>query len=240
MALRMHHASRIALVMSSLSLSGYAQQPADPSQAQSQQPWSGPSRPSTSRPPPAGTDWHAGRAVDPDRDSWYSSGLFGTDPREPVYLPVGLLLSWPFERVLGLGGEVSLDVYHLRDYHWGFVAQAEYELSAGPDRGRFALGPQIGIPGLGVEVAAALRTATSEHSASLALHVAPYVSLLGFGSVALRIQSPGLALDASEREPWPAELGLALTVKWPVPLQSSLYCTGRADYCQPGVSRPPH
>jgi len=171
-------------------------------------------------------------------DPWYSSGLFGTDPREPVYLPVGLLLSWPFERSLGIGGEASLAVYHQRQFHWGLVAQAQYELDAGGDHGRFALGPQFGMDGFGVEIAAALRTRNSEHATSLALHLAPYVSA-AFVSIALRLTSGGLAIDDSELGTWPAELALAFTVKWPVRLQSDLYCSASADRCQPGMPRPP-
>ena len=171
-------------------------------------------------------------------DAWYSSGLFGTDPREPVYLPIGVLISWPFEHAVGIGAEATLDIYHQREWHWGIVAQAEYDAGAGADSGHFALGPQLGVPYLGVELAGALRTGTPQHATSLLPQLAPYASA-GFASVALRISGPGLALGGSADEAWPAALAFVVTLKWPISLQSDLYCSGSALYCMPGAPRPP-
>ena len=212
---------------------------AQPTAADGPRPGDGQPPPDTASIPPRGSpSGEAPRELSRDEDPWYSSGLFGTDPRDPIYLPFGLLVSWPFERVLGVGGEVSLDIYHRRSWHWGLVAQAEYEIAPGANRGRFALGPQVGIPFLGIETAAAVRTATPEHAASLAPHLAPYISALGFVSVALRFTGPGLALDDSGRDAWPWELGLAFTLKWPLSLQADLYCSAAYPHCDSQAPRP--
>jgi hypothetical protein len=230
---------RSALVLSAASLVAHAEQTARAGAAPGREPDCGSDGASAQSPSPASAEQRAPcREVEDFADPWYSSGLFGTDPREPVYLPVGLLVSWPFQRAVGIGAEATLDVYHQRKWHWGLVAQAEYEAAPGTDRGRFALGPQFGVPYLGVETAVALRTGTGERSTSLLPQLAPYASS-GFVAVALRITGPGLAVDGSEKPAWPAELALVLTLKWPLSLQSDLYCSGSALYCMPGAPRPP-
>lgn len=136
--------------------------------------------------------------------------LGGRDDDATVFMPVGILGSVS-NRAVGIGAELTLDT-DLNEGGWGLGLLAQYErLSDGANR--LTGGGQLLLYFMGVELGL-MRCSTSA-TASTALHVAPFVSYFGILSAALRFD---VLLSHSGPEPPAVEVGLAATLKFPVPL----------------------
>jgi len=131
-----------------------------------------------------------------------------------VFAPVGFLGS-ASNRAAGIGAELTLDT-NLRVPGWGVGLLAQYERLS--DRtNRLTGGGQLLFYFMGVELGIAHCNALS--ASDTALHLAPFVSAYGVLSAALRFDLP---MFHSGPAPPTVEVGLAVTLKFPIPINGHM------------------
>ncbi len=126
---------------------------------------------------------------------------------------VGYLRTWVFgdAGVTSHGLEATYMHYPVAKNFLAYCALAQFETYGGAYR--WALGGQLAMGFVGVELALARRGADTLHDATFGVHAAPYLSV-GVLHLALRVVSPIGGADGR----YPTEVGLTLGIKVPVPI----------------------
>lgn len=140
-------------------------------------------------------------------------------PRSTTLLNAGLLLSQsarPDGAMTAYGLEVSLHDFHDKDYTTGLGLFAQFQGTSW-EHLRFAGGVQGTYQFVGVELGAAYETGNRDFAGTASLHVAPFVSALGFVTLALRIGIP-LSGPDGHRPGYGTDIGGVLSLKFPWPL----------------------
>lgn len=117
----------------------------------------------------------------------------------------------------GIGGEVTFMRYPWTPYYGGLGAFAQLQ-SVGLDHARGAIGAQASIFFFGGELGAFIEEASKDRATTIGIQATPFLSI-GFFSIGFRMGIPLMTL--SKGPIYAVDLGMALTLKWAIPLDGS-------------------